>query len=111
MANVQKQVFLLLPVLALIITLGCFWITQARFLGFAAYIIAAGGGSSLRGVVVSCKAYLDSDSAAFSGPLLQCVGNGLVFSLKAIAAAIAAGYGDKAIREGLVRLVVWVRGV
>lgn len=110
MENTYKRLILLLPVLALIIAFGCFWITQARFLGFAAYIIAAGGGKSLQSVVVSCKACLDSDLDASSGARSQCVRNAVMFLLKAGAAAVAAEYGDGAIREGVRRLLPWVRG-
>jgi hypothetical protein len=79
-------------VVAAIISIGCFWITQARFLGFANYIVFGGGGASTRDVVVSCNTYLDNASVRSS-------------LVKATASAIAGGYVESAVREGFVRVV------
>jgi hypothetical protein len=92
-------------VVAAIISIGCFWITQARFLGFANYIVFGGGGASTRDVVVSCNTYLDNASVRSSEARSHCVGNALASLVKATASAIAGGYVESAVREGFVRVV------
>jgi hypothetical protein len=97
-------------VIAAILSIGCLWITQARFLGFATYIIFGGGGASVRDVVVSCNTYLKSASLGSPEPRPHCVGNALALLFKAAASAIAGGYVESAVREGFVRVVAWAHG-
>jgi len=90
------------------ISIGCLCITQARFLGFATYIIFGGGGASTRDVVISCNIYLDSASPEAR---LHCVGNALALLVKATASAIVGGYAESAVRESFVRVVAWAHGL
>jgi hypothetical protein len=97
-------------VIATILSMGCLRITQARFLGFATYIIFGGGGASTRDAVVSCNTYLDNAPVRSSEARSHCIGNALALLVKATASAIAGGYVEIALRSGFVRVVAWAHG-
>jgi hypothetical protein len=89
---------------------GWFLMTRARFLGFAAYVVA-GGGSSTQNTILLCKAYLDSDPTLSSGRHLQCLSKVMELLFKAGASAIAGGFVEDAVREYFVESIAWARGM
>ena len=80
------------------------WLTKARFLGFAAYI-AIGGGGSTREVVLTCKAYLDSQSPLPFEVRLGCLCGSVGLLFQSVPAFVGGGYAEEVVCQAFSRYV------
>jgi hypothetical protein len=90
--------------LAAILSVGYAWQVKSGFLGFAAYV-SAGGGTSAHNAILSCREYYNSRPDTPFEIKLNCVSNAVGFMFRGVAAFVAGGFAEEAVREGFLMAI------